>query len=177
MKIQLLALTAFVFALAGCSKESSSDWNRPPIPVDLVGIEAVNVDNSGEKPFVTASPIKKEAFMIGVKWITDNLPTDDDKFVSGSIGFGHKTYESLGENYYKSIVCLTPFNDRIPAGKAVSKYFKEINKMFVPAGIDEGFVLLVAPDPGVHQFRVDYYKNVNDDSPEFYYITPLISLF
>jgi len=161
-------------AILGCSKDSDS-WYDPVIPVSLVDIEAVNIDNSGELPVVSNTSIKREAYMVGVKWITDNTPSDeDDKFITPSISRGEHLYSELSNPYSKAIKCNTPFNANIPAGKYVSKFFKEIDGKYLPAEIDEGFVLLVAPDPGTHSFRVEYYKG---DSLMFFHDTQPIKFY
>ena len=169
-----IILIVLIGITAGC--DSANDgWGSPVIPVSLKGIEAVNIDNSGEKPVVSNLPIKKEAYMLGIKWITDNIPSDDDdKFITDPIQKGEQTYGLVAANYLKAIKCNTQFNSDIPAGKYVSKFFKEINRNYLPADINEGFVLLVAPDPGEHSFRVEYYIG---DELEFFYDTPLIHFF
>ena len=170
---KLLLLFTLTVVIAGCSVNDG--WDEPVIPVSLAGIEAVNIDNSGEFPVVSAAPIKKEAYMVGIKWITDNTPSnDDDKFITGAIKKGEYTYNRLSDNYSKAIKCNTQFNVNIPAGSYVSKFFKEIDRNYLPAGIDEGFVLLVAPDPGIYSFRVEYYDG---EDLKFFYDTPLINLF
>lgn len=167
---KLIVLAALAAAISGCASEG--EWgDEPVIPVTLKGIEAVNIDNSGEFPAVSASPIKKEAYMVGVKWIADNTPTDADKFITGPIRQGKQTYSSIADKYSKAIACLTQFNADIPAGTYVSKFFKEIDRDYLPADVDEGFVLLVAPDPGEHSFRVEYYDK---EQLAFSYDTPLI---
>ena len=143
--------------MLGCAKEYMDSWNDPVIPHSLIGIETVNIDNSGEFPLVSASPIKKEAYMLGIRWITDNTPSDDDKYITNTIKKGENLYRSVSDKYLKAIKCNTQFNADIPAGKYVSKFFKEIDRKYLPAGINEGFALLVAPDPGEHSFRVEYY--------------------
>lgn len=169
--ILFVTLTAIV---SGCSKSQDDSWNDPVIPVTLRGIEAVNIDNSAEYPVVTASPVKKEAYMIGIKWVADNVPTDDDKFITGSIRQWEQSHLSIANSYSKAIMCLTQFNADIPAGKYVSKFFKEINRNYLPADVDEGFVLLVAPDPGEHSFRVEYYDG---EELKFSYDTRPIEFF
>lgn len=157
MKKPKLMLALVAILVAGCS--SDDGWDSPVIPVSLVGIEAVNIDNSGEYPVTTNSPIKKEAYMIGIKWITSNTPNDnDDKFITPPVREWENTYGSIASGYSKAIRCNTQFNPDIPAGKYVSKFFKETNRKYLPADVDEGFVLLVAPDPGEHYFTIEYYS-------------------
>ena len=171
---KLLLFISFTVALLGCSKDESDRWNDPVIPVSLVGIEAMNIDNSGELPVVSISPIKKEAYMVGIKWITDNIPSEDDKFITGPIKKGEHLYSDLSNKYSKAIKCNTQFNANIPAGKYVSKFFKEIDRKYLPVDADEGFVLLVAPDPGIHSFRVEYYQGA---TLKFFYDTPSINFY
>ncbi len=170
MKRVFLFITLAVL-LVGCSDDDNVSWADPTIPVSLVGIETINVDNSGEFPVVANSSVKKDAYMVGVKWLTDNTPTDDDKFITGSIQKGDQTFSRTSEFYSKAIKCNTPFNEKIPAGKYVSKFFKEIDRDYLPKDVHEGFVLLVAPDPGEHSFRVEYYDG---DKLMFFHDTPLI---
>lgn len=151
-------IVALAALLAGCEVGEGGGWDEPLIPVSLKGIQTVNIDNSGEFPKVSAAPIKKEAYMLGVKWIADNIPDEDDKYITGSIRWGEQLYVMTADHYEKSIVCLTSFNADIPAGSYVSKYFKKIDPEYLPADVDEGFALLVAPDPGLHRFRVEYYS-------------------
>lgn len=170
---KLIAISIFALIISGCSKDN--DWGDPVIPVTLKGIEAVNVDNSGEFPAASPLSVKKEAYMVGVKWIVDNIPSDDDdKFITGPIYQGEQRNEYIADSYSKAIKCLTQFNADIPAGKYVSKYFKEIDRNYLPADINEGFALLVAPDPGEHSFRVEYYVG---EELRFFYDTPLIEFF
>lgn len=171
---KMFILAAFAVMAAGCSKEDGDWGNEHVIPVDLVGIETVNVDNSGEFPMPTDAPIKKEAYMMGVKWLTDNTPTEGDKFITGAIREGYRPYGSTADGYSKAIMCLTQFNEKIPAGTYVSKFFKAIDRDYLPADVDEGFVLLVAPDPGEHSFRVEYYQG---GELKFYHDTPIIEFF
>jgi hypothetical protein len=35
----------------------------------------------------------------------------------------------------------------------------EADRKFLPEGVDEGLVLLEAPDPGEHRFRVEYWES------------------
>ena len=167
-----IIFAAILLCVTGCSKEEVSR-DEPVIPVYLAGIESVNVNNEGKYPFTTAAPVKKEAFMIGIRWITDNSNPDGDQAITGPIGVGVYSYQNITGNYSKRIYCNTVFNSRNPAGANVSQYFKAVT--YLPTHIDEGFVLLVAPDPGDHSFKVVYTNNGNGDSYE--YDTELIKLY
>jgi hypothetical protein len=170
------ALAIFAAVAAGCTKSDGADaWNDPVIPVTLTGIEAVNIDNTGEYPEVSAEAVKKEAYVLGVRWVTDHVITENDKFITGPITEGSQNYGQLGLPYQKAIMCLTPFSAGIPAGTYVSKFFKEIDSRYLPVGVDEGFALLVAPDAGEHSFRVEYYDYAG--ALKFSYDTPTITLF
>ena len=165
--------------ISGCHKSESNykgeSWYDPVIPVTMVGIETVNIDNSGELPMVSNYSIKKEAYMVGIKWVTDNTPNeDDDKFITGTIREGEHVYGELGNRYSKAIKCNTKFNASIDSGKYVSKFFKEIDRKYLPDNVNEGFVLLVAPDTGTHSFRVEYYEG---DSLKFFHDTQPIKFY
>jgi len=162
-------ITTLAVVLLGCSPFHG--WYDPVIPVSLVGIQAVNIDNSGEFPIVSVSPIKKEAYMIGVRWITEHTTSEDD-FITGPIRQGQRTPDRVSDQFRKRIIAITPFGPSIPAGSNVSSFFKEISRHFLPAGIDEGFVLLVAPTPGEHSFRIEYHKG--GELKFYYYTQPVI---
>jgi hypothetical protein len=80
----------------------------------------------------------------------------------------------LGDRYKKAIVCNTDFSASIPAGSYVSKFFKEIDRKYLPADVDEGFVLLVAPAAGEHSFRIAYYEG---SVLKFFHDTPTINFY
>jgi len=170
---KIFLFITLAIAVMGCKKDEGG-WNDSVIPVSLVDIEVVNIDNSGEFPIVSALSIKKEAYMVGIRWITDYAIGDDDKFITGAIEKGEQTFSSLGDKYLKAIKCNTQFNSTIPAGTYVSKFFKEIDKNYLPADINEGFVLLVAPDPGEHSFRVEYYEG---NTLKFFHDTQIINFY
>ena len=169
----------FIFAVillcaVGCSQDVS--WRggeEPVIPVHLAGIESVNVNNEGQYPFTTTEPVKKEALMIGIRWITDNADPDGNQEITGSIEVGTNRYHHIADNYTKRIYCNTVFNSRNPVGANVSQYFKAVT--YLPPNVDEGFVLLVSPNPGEHSFRVVYTNNNSGESYE--YNTELIKLY
>ncbi|GHU98650.1 hypothetical protein FACS1894159_01450 [Bacteroidia bacterium] len=159
--------------LAACAKESS-DWTEaaPLVPVSLAGIEAVNIDNQGASPVVSAEPIRKEAYMIGIKWTTDDSDPFGNQSISAAFGSSSGyTPGDVAKNFTKRIYTIEQFNAKNPAGANVSQYFKAIK--YLPEQIDEGFVLLVAPDPGPHTFRVVYSFN----SASFEYTTPTVELY
>ena len=168
-------LVVFLLYAAGC-KEDEKDWpysDDEVIPVYLAGIESVNINNEGQYPFTTAEPVKKEAYMIGVRWITDNSDPDGNQSITGPVEAGKYRYQNIADNIInKRIYCNTVFNSRNPAGANVSQYFKAVK--YLPSGIDEGFVLLVTPDPGDHSFKV-VYSNKNGNNYE--YDTELIKLY
>ena len=172
---RLKLIIATYLIVASCSFEDNDSWDDNVIPVTIKDIEAVNIDNSGEFPKVTADPIKKEAYMLGVRWITTTAPSDDDDiFITDIIQENQQTYNSLSNKYKKAILCNTKFNSEIEEGKYVSKFFKEINRNYLPSDVDEGFVLLEAPTPGEHSFRIEYYEG---ETLKFYHDTPLINFY
>lgn len=164
--------------MAGCGS-GDDDWGGETlIPVTLKGIEAVNIDNAGAFPEISEGPIGKGSYMIGIKWEVDNLPNDDDAFVGGPIREGEHTYSSSANGYSKRVRSLTRFNEDVGPTEDVlypniSTYFMEVDCAFLPEGVDEGLVLLVAPDAGEHRFRVEYWRN---GARAFYCDTPAVTL-
>ena len=167
-------LIIFTVVITGCSEGDYDPWFDDVIPVSMTGIEAVNIDNSGAYPEISDLPVRKEAYMVGVKWITDHTVSDDDKFITGVIKEGAAPYSSLSDKYKKAIRCNTDFSASIPAGSYVSKFFKEMDRKYLPADVDEGFVLLVAPVAGDHSFRVEYYEG---QTLKFFHDTPTINFY
>ena len=167
-----LLFAAILLCVMGCSKEERSGED-PVIPVYLAGIESLNVNNEGKEPFTTIDPVKKEAYMIGIRWITDNSDPDGNQAITGSIQAGTNRYHNIADNYTKRIYCNTVFSSRNPAGANVSQYFKAVT--YLPPNINEGFVLLVVPNPGEHSFKVVYTNNSSGESYE--YDTELIKLY
>ena len=171
---KIFCFIVFVVSIAGCKEGPHDPWFDDVIPVSLVGIETVNINNSGEFPETTVLPVRKEAYMIGVQWITDHTVSDDDMFITGIIKEGMQTYGSLGDKYKKAIKCNNDFSASIAAGSYVSKFFKEIDRKYLPMDVNEGFVLLVAPVAGEHSFRVEYYEG---QTLKFYHNTPTIIFY
>jgi hypothetical protein len=172
--------------LAGCYNGEDEGWTGGPvIPVTLKGIEAVNVDNSGELPKVATGAVKRDSYMVGIKWEADNLPGDDDAFVGDPIQKGEQTYSSIADGYSKRVRSLTQYNSQIKPEVLkdendkpildendneiilypnVSIYFMEADRAFIPEGVDEGLVLvqgkdIPVPDEGTHIFRVEYWRH------------------
>jgi len=171
-KLTKIFFATLLLCAAGCSVDNDPFTKDPVIPVYLAGIESVNVDNAGQYPFITADPIKKEAYMIGIRWITDDSNPNGDQSITGPVEVGESRYRNIADQYTKRIYCNTVFNSRNPAGANVSQYFKEV--IYLPAGINEGFVLLVVPDPGEHSFKVEY---INKEGERHTYNTELIKLY
>ena len=173
-ELRNLFFAALLLCTVGC-KKNDNDWpgvDNPVIPVYLAGIESINVNNAGQYPFITSDPIKKEAYMIGVRWITDHSDPDGNQVITGPVAIGSYNYHHIADNYARQIYCNTVFNSRNPAGANVSQYFKKVT--YLPANIDEGFVLLVAPDAGDHSFKVVY---TDKKGERLEYNTELIKLY
>lgn len=124
-----------------------------PIPVSLKSLEAFNVNNEGKEPFVTEDNIRKEAFMIGLSYVSD---TAVDKY----------TYviQPIKE---RKFYCTTDFNEEYPAGSDISSFF--MSAKYIPENLNEGYVLLTIPSPGLHTFKMVFIcedgKIVECDTP------------
>jgi len=172
-KMKTIFFATLLLCVAGCSKEGDSPYaDDPLIPVYLAGIESVNINNAGRHPFITTDPIKKEAYMIGIRWVTDNSDPYGDQEITGPIEAGKNCYQNIADGYTRRIYCNTVFNSRNPEGANVSQYFKKVP--YLPTGIDEGYVLLFSPDPGNHSFKVVFTHN---NGERYEYNTELIRLY
>ena len=175
-KLKKIIFAAFLLCMAGCSaSDEEKNWydrEDDVIPVYLAGIESVNVNNEGQYPFITVDPIKKEAYMIGIRWITDHSDPGGNQSITGPVEVGKYPTKNIADNYTRRIYCNTVFNSRNPEGANVSQYFKEVP--YLPAGIDEGYVLLVTPDAGDHSFKM-VFTHKNGEKLE--YDTELIKLY
>ena len=155
MKLSLKFLAvSFIFLSMAMHCEDGLEY------VYIKGIEACNINNEGGAPFVTIDPIKKEAFMIGIKWFTE----DRYDYEASNI--------KLMNISEKKIFCTNNFDADHPSGSDVSGYFKKAK--YTPSSIDEGFVLLTAPKPGEYSFQIIFYGK---DGSTFEYNTPLINLY
>ncbi len=170
--LKLIAATALL-GVIGCSKADEYMTDLPVIPVLLSDIEAVNVNNEGQHPFVTSESVHKEAFMIGIKWVTDDANPGGGQTVGEGLPRDWKmNCYTLSSGFSKQIFSVGAFNAQNPAGSNISQYFERVK--YLPTGVDEGFALLKAPDPGQHSFRVVY---TGPSNQVFEFTTPLISLY
>lgn len=112
-------------------------------PVELVGIELVNIDNSGKDMIESDGPVKKEAYAITIKYLVDS-----ERFYSGAHYLGEYDYEYI-QNVEgvpaKTIYCNTGFGTEYSEGSDVSSCFRIC-----------GDILLLneVPVPGVYSFKV-----------------------
>lgn len=127
--------------------------------IRIDGIESFNINNEGKSPFVTDSAVKREAFLIGIKWITKDRYED--------------SYNTKLINIkQKRIFCNTDFDENHPAGSDVSNYFKKAR--YTPYEIDEGFVLTTIPQPDIYSFKIVFICN---DDIIFEYDTLPVNLY
>ncbi|HCO67825.1 MAG TPA: hypothetical protein DIT04_08755 [Dysgonomonas sp.] len=150
MKIKtplLCLLISFMFCATSCPDDL--------LYVQLVDIELYNLDFSGEKMTESSEPIKKEAYVIGIKYLVKH---DYE-------GFGDKTWYYHPDKEYgnseiitnikrnPTVLTLSDFNEDYPAGSDISHlftygrsdYYEEMSLLLV---------LNAVPDPGIHSFKV-----------------------
>ncbi len=148
-------ILAIIFLL---NSAMSCDDELEPVYFKLTGIGAYNINNEGEFPFVTEKAVKKEAYMIGIKWIADG---NDNLY----------RFEIQGSPEIK-IFCNADFDEQHAAGSDITSYFKPAR--YLPEKISEGLALLKVPAPGKYSFKVKVFL---DDGDYFEYDTPLIDLY
>lgn len=138
IKVRLYFILSAIFILNVAMKCEGWDDIEPPT-VDISRVDIANVDNAGEKPFISSEPIKKEAYMLGVKYIGD---TDDEV-----------SYYAFKENVRsEKIFCNTDFDAEHPAGSDVTRFFKKTS--YTPQGLDYAFLLRKVPQAGTYSFKI-----------------------
>ncbi len=163
---KLFALLVLAVWADGCT---TGDEYRDTVPVYLTGIEAFNINNEGAVPIVTDLPVRKEAYMIGVKFFLDDSRPGGDQYVTPAERDSYN--DRVGNSYQTRIYCNTAFDDKNPAGSNISQYFKSIK--YIPGNLDQGFVLLATPQSGQHSFKVVYYS----DGQMYSYDTDMVELY
>lgn len=134
IKIVLLIVTIFLINVATtCEKEED------PVYVNLVGINVSNVNNEGKYPTISDERVKKEAYMIGVKYVTDAKNPKYNYAIKDSI-------ESI------KILSNSNIDTEHPAGSDLTNYF--IKTTYAPDGINYSLLLKKSISPGVYSFRI-----------------------
>lgn len=122
------------------------------IPKQIVDFELSNVDNAGEYPVSATSSVPKDAYMIGISLITEHQASGDG-YVGGYIDWSASGNAPANRIKGCKVYCNDAFNGATAAGTNVSGFFIYTTE-YLPAGIDYGLLLFVAPQPGTHSFRV-----------------------
>lgn len=122
------------------------------VKVNLVGIELTNLDNTGEYPVIAKDSIKKEAYVIGLKYkvVTETEPLD-------TVYYDRNIHYNKNLDYYQykdqiQIYCNTDFNTEYTAGNNITKLFT-ISKRYE---YDKSIILRTAPQSGTHSFNIHY---------------------
>jgi hypothetical protein len=172
--IMVIAFTGRLF-FSCCDCGSGDDDSGRPASVDEMNVLMLN--NSGKDPIeVESGTIPKEAF--GIKMILQVAQFAN--FTNRSGSFFTAAYACSCDNPYRlddeiisiKITTISDFNSEYAAESEVSELFKALlNEHYFtldeyrtkpllaydryPAQFESYFYLLVAPESGVHQFRID----------------------
>lgn len=146
-KIYMLAvLVFFTFCATSCPYD---------FDVDLVDIELYNIDFSGEEMIESSDPIKKEGYIIGVKYLVSapNSTDEESWYYTPENKYGDTEHITNIKEKPK-VFCLSDFSGDYTSGSDISHLFTYGN-----VKNSEMHILLVLktqPDAGTHLFKVQY---------------------
>lgn len=143
MKIKLILPLVLIFCLF--SATTCDDPPFEPSVIELKGIELNHYDNSMEKMFRSDKPIKKEAYVIGVKYVIKKLDNSNKN-----------NYSRFPTNIKKrKIYTLNDFDKNHPKGSDVSNFFTTWSN---PNTTDADVILVLnkIPLPGAYAFKIEY---------------------
>lgn len=145
MKFIISLLISIVFILN--TGMSCDDDYAEPVKVELTSVEIYNINNEGQYPIISDEPVKKEAYMIGVKYVTE---------VEGEAGTGYRFQPQIkSEQIFTNVDIDTEY----PAGSDVSSLF--VRTIYMPKGLDHAFVMKKVIPAGTYSFKL--IVTTNDD--------------
>ena len=151
-----LFLSSIFFIFAGTSCPTDS-------PVDLVDIELTHFDYSGEKMIESEDPIKKEAYVLGVRYLVKYAHSTSDtkpQYYNPESNYGDTEYiENYDGTPSPKIYCNTDLGDSYPAGSDITHLFSIGTHNDVK--MDLILVLKDAPPAGTYSFKVRFYCKNN----------------
>lgn len=117
----------------------------------LVGMDVCNLDNADVNMTISDRPIKKEAYVIGVKYRlkvegSEELQYFDPNLVDAPI------IANVKDN--PLIYCNNDFNEEYPAGSDITKFFTFGSRDDM--GLNLILVLKKAPAVGSHSFKIRF---------------------
>ncbi|WP_419033022.1 hypothetical protein [Dysgonomonas gadei] len=142
LKISLYLLISLVFLLntaMSCDEKEGGE----PIVITITGIELYNINNEGQGPVISDEPIKKEAYLIGIRYvyvIEENEETIEYYYRIG------------GDIKSEQIVSNVDIGEEYPAGSDISGLFTKTP--FAPQPLDYAFVLRKSIPAGTYSFKV-----------------------
>lgn len=137
MKIKLLLFLSCVFVL-NVAMRCDDDYDEDRERMNILRIEAFNLNNEGQDPVLSDDPIKKEAYVIGIERITD-AQKEEYYYIPND------TVES------EKIYTLNNLNAQYPAGSDVTSLFV---KMPYGSWSKYMYALRKEIEPGVHSFKI-----------------------
>lgn len=152
MKTKLCGLLIVLYFLLTATTCEDFSYESDYANVKLVGIELANLDNTGEFPVIAENSVKKEAYIIGIKYrVVTEIEPLDTVYYNRSIHYN----KNLIFNQYRDqiqIYCNTDFNTDHPAGSNITKLFTISEKY----EYDKLLILRRAPQSGIHSFHMHY---------------------
>ncbi len=143
MKLKLiLMLSLSVIFILNTAMSCEEDYDLEDAFFNITSIEAYNINNEGEYPFISDEPIRKEAYVIGIKRFDDIKHDSDTQY----------NYILEKPIVSEKIICLTDLSDKYTAGS-------DVTGIFIKSGsrsdkTDYIYVLREKINPGTHSFKI-----------------------
>ncbi|NDW17480.1 DUF5034 domain-containing protein [Dysgonomonas sp. 216] len=139
---------SFIFFLSSSTTCEYFDDNPSLL---LIGVELVNINNEGKEMLISDDPIKKEAYVIGIKYIASEAVDKDS--IGNSFYVKHSNFIYFANAYPEPrIYCNNDFDEDYPAGSDISHLFWFSTKDILNQNLL--LILKKAPQKGIHSFKV-----------------------
>ena len=132
--IRLLLSIVFILNTAMSCDEDYADT----VKVNLIGVEAHNVNNEGQNPVISDMPIKKEAYVIGVRQLTDSEVVH--------------VYDLVEPIVSETISCNIDIDKEHPAGTDITNFF--VRSYYKGDGLTYSYVLRKEIPAGKYSFKL-----------------------
>ncbi|SBV97832.1 DUF5034 domain-containing protein [uncultured Dysgonomonas sp.] len=140
LKISLYLLISFLFLLNTAMSCDEKEGGEPKA-VTIKAIELYNINNEGQGPVISDEPIKKEAYMIGIRYlIEENEETT---------GLYYRVSDNIKS---EQIVSNVDIGEEYPAGSDISGLFTKTS--YTSILLDNAFVLKKSIPAGTYSFKV-----------------------
>lgn len=156
MKLAIRICVVCIFVLCTATRCEEDDGEYTAMDVDLVEIELFNIDNSGRGPVLAKDSVKKEAYVVGVRYkVVDTQNADDTIHYYNENKVNYDKEVIVNTDLIPRIFTNTDFDEDHPAGSDVTDLFLSTD-WHTGQSYDRMLILRKAPEAGIHSFKVSY---------------------